>query len=44
LTIERQARLSKEILAIAVLVAIVHVIAMIGAGGCLAWLVYATWT
>ena len=27
-------------LAIAVLVAIVHVIAMIGAGGCLAWLVY----
>ena len=27
-------------LAIAVLVAIVHVIAMIGAGGCLAWIVY----
>jgi len=27
-------------LAIAILVAIVHVIAMIGAGGCLAWLVY----
>ena len=27
-------------LAVAVLVAIVHVIAMIGAGGCLAWLVY----
>ena len=27
-------------LAIAVLVAIIHVIAMIGAGGCMAWLVY----
>jgi len=27
-------------LAVAVLVAIVHVIAMIGAGGCMAWLVY----
>lgn len=33
-------RLAEGNLGVAVLVAIVHVIAMIGAGGCLAWLVY----
>lgn len=33
-------RLAEGNLGVAVLVALVHVIAMIGAGGCLAWLVY----
>lgn len=33
-------RLVEGNLSVAVLVAIVHVIAMVGAGGCLAWLVY----
>ena len=36
-------RLAEGNLGVAVLVAIVHVIAMIGAGGCLAWIVYRYW-
>ncbi len=36
-------QLAEGNLGIAVLVATVHVIAMIGAGGCLAWLVYRYW-
>ncbi|WP_246557424.1 hypothetical protein [Bradyrhizobium liaoningense] len=37
---EAAGALMKASLAMAVLVSVVHVIAMIGAGGCLAWLVY----
>lgn len=37
---EAAGRLAEGNLGVAVLVAIVHVVAMVGAGGCLAWIVY----